>query len=116
MILLNLILVPLVTLHLVTCKWFKLHSIVVIEGTQLHFPNCFRESSYMTTCWMHNSETPNQYTTRSFNKYSKNNHKYAENKIYPHTSNIEEKKYIELQISILPYYGLIDSQICTVKK
>ena len=70
----------------------------------------------MTTSWMHNSETSNQYTTRSFNKCSKNDHKYTENKICPHTSNIEEKKYVELQISILPYYGLIDSRICIVKK
>ena len=65
---------------------------------------------------MRNSETSNQYTTRNFNKCSKNDHKYIQNKIYPHTSNIEEKRYIELQISILPYYGLIDSRICTVKK
>ncbi|KAK9306857.1 hypothetical protein QLX08_002727 [Tetragonisca angustula] len=74
----------------------------------------YMESSYMTTSWMRNSETSNQYTTRNFNKCSKNDHKYIQNKIYPHTSNIEEKRYIELQISILPYYGLIDSRICTV--
>lgn len=57
----------------------------------------------MTSSWMCNGEISKQYTTSS-----------NSSSIPP--NNIVEKKDIEIQISILPYYGLIDTRICTVKK
>ncbi|XP_076482314.1 uncharacterized protein LOC117160596 [Bombus vancouverensis nearcticus] len=63
----------------------------------------YMESSHMTSSWMCNGEISKQYTTSS-----------NSSSIPP--NNIVEKKDIEIQISILPYYGLIDTRICTVKK
>lgn len=70
----------------------------------------------MTSSWMCNGEISKQYTTSSSNRCSKNESKYTKDEICFNANNIAEKKDIEVQISILPYYGLIDTKICTVKK
>ncbi|XP_048263487.1 uncharacterized protein LOC105665882 [Bombus terrestris] len=76
----------------------------------------YMESSHMTSSWMCNGEISKQYTTSSSNRCSKNESKYTKDEICFNANNIAEKKDIEVQISILPYYGLIDTKICTVKK
>ncbi|XP_050492198.1 uncharacterized protein LOC126874321 isoform X1 [Bombus huntii] len=74
----------------------------------------YMESSHMTSSWMCNGEISKQYTTSSSNRCSKSENKYTKDEICFNANNIVEKKDIEIQISILPYYGLIDTRICTV--
>lgn len=70
----------------------------------------------MISSWMCNDEISKQYTTSSSNKCSKSENKYTKDEICFDANNIVEKKDIEIQISILPYHGLIDTRMCTVKK
>lgn len=70
---------------------------------------------------MFNNEISLIHLPKSFTNDLKRNHKYIEddkctNFCTSDPSEIEEKKTIELKISILPYYGLIDTKICTVRK
>ncbi|XP_017760866.1 PREDICTED: uncharacterized protein LOC108551276 [Eufriesea mexicana] len=102
--------------NLDTCDSFEISNI-----TDITVPSSYMKFPFVTSAYMSNNEILLKHLPRSFTNDLKRNYKHTENEIYSNfyasdQSETEEKKTIELKILILPYYGLIDTKICTVKK
>ncbi|CAK9804200.1 Deleted in lung and esophageal cancer protein 1 [Anthophora plagiata] len=100
-------------------KFRGLHTCDSIEISSISDPTPnYSGSSHMDISWMSHNET-SDHTDISFEYPRKSDCEYLEDNLYEYSNTIdqtdsEETNDIEFKFSIVPYYGLIDTKICTV--